>query len=53
MRDSEKLSSLFNNGEWKNFKKTEFFKVKFYNPRENFFEQMSVNENVFNDCQNK
>ena len=50
MENSNYLGSLFNNGDWKSFKKSGFFKVRYYSPKEIIFQHMSVIENVFNNC---
>ena len=49
IEDSNYLCELFNNGNWKSLNKSGFFKVRYHNPKEIIFQQMSVKENVFND----
>ena len=49
IEDSDRVGSLFKNGEWKIFKKSGIIKLRYYNPNETMFRHMSVSENVFND----
>ena len=49
IEESDRLCSLFNNGDWKSLNKTGFFEVKYHNHKEIFFQHMSVKGNVFND----
>ena len=46
--DSKYLCELFNNNEWKNLKKTGFFKVIYHNPEHLVLQHIAVNEEVFN-----
>ena len=47
--DSDRLCELFNNGEWKTFKKSGVFNIKYYHPKDNIFQHLSVKETVFNE----
>ena len=49
---SNRICSLFKNGNWKLLNKIGFLKVRFHNPEENIFQLMSVKENIFNDRKN-
>ena len=49
LKDSDRLCSLSTNGDWKCLRKSGFFTVRYYNPKEIVFQHMSVKENVFND----
>ena len=53
VEDSNRLCSLFDNGDWKSLNKSGFCKVKYYNPKEIIFQHMSVTENVSNDRENR
>ena len=46
---SDRICSLFNNGDWKSFNKLWLFKVTYYNTKEVIFQHMSGKENEFND----
>ena len=53
VEDGDRLCSLFKNGDWKSLNKSGFFIVRYYNPKDNIFQHMSVKENVFNDRKNR
>ena len=46
---SNTLSPLFKIGSWKSLKMSGVFKVRYYNPKEIFFQRTSGKEIVFND----
>ena len=40
--DNARLCELFKRGEWRSLNKSAFFKVNYYNPKDNIFLHMSV-----------
>ena len=53
IEDTDSLCSLFNNGDWKCLNTSEFYKVRFYNPKDIIFQHRSVKEIIFNDRINR
>ena len=53
IKASTRLCELFNSEDWKRLKKSRFFKVKYYNPKQIIFQRMSFKENVYNHRKNK
>ena len=44
---------MFNTGEWASLNKTGFFKVKYHNPENLILQHMAVEEDVYNETENK